>query len=292
MNVKKALAITIAALTLCTALTACGSKPKTEDKSESSTTATAKENLVVGALEQNSVEADVRKHWEQQRKPMGGREYKEFTSLNTMLLELSAGRVDTIRVPTSVANYLMSQDDKLLSVEGNASNHYHMAARTADSKLIEELNSAINGLRADGTMDQLVADYITGATGEPTQNKLVKNEGGETHVVAITGDMPPMDYVAADGTPAGFNVALLNAIAEKTGCNFEIIQMDAAARLSALESGKVDLIFWIECWGDDTFEPTAEGITLSTPYTDATSSFVSYSADAIEGVKATKSSAK
>ncbi len=291
MNVKKALAITLAALTLCTALTACGSKPTTEDKPES-TTSTAKENIVVGALEQNSVEVDARKHWEQQRKPVGGREFKEFTSLSTMLLELSAGRVDAIGVPTSVAKYLISQDDKLLSIEGNAVNHYHMAARTADSKLIEELNSAINALRADGTMDQLVADYITGATGEPTQNKLVKNEGGETHVVAITGDMPPMDYVAADGTPAGFNVALLNAIAEKTGCNFEIIQLDAPARLSALESGKVDLVFWIECWGDDAFQPTAEGITLSAPYTDGTASFVSYSADAMEGLKATTSSAK
>ena len=59
-----------------------------------------------------------------------------------------------------------------------------------------------------------------------------------------TGDLPPLDYVAADGTPAGFNVALMNAIAEKQNVNFTFVQVEADARLSALSSGKIDVIFW------------------------------------------------
>ena len=53
-----------------------------------------------------------------------------------------------------------------------------------------------------------------------------------------------MDYVAADGTPAGFNVALMNAIAETMNVSFTFVQVDADARLSALSSGKIDVIFW------------------------------------------------
>lgn len=91
-----------------------------------------------------------------------------------------------------------------------------------------------------------------------------------------------MDYVSADGTPAGFNVALLNATSEKTGCSFEIVQLDAAARLSALESGKVGLIFWIGCWNNDGFEPEADGICLTTPYFEEKLCYVSYSKEVLE----------
>ncbi|MPN15883.1 hypothetical protein SDC9_163219 [bioreactor metagenome] len=74
-------------------------------------------------------------------------------------------------------------------------------------------------------------------------------------------------------------MALLNAISEKSGCNFEIVQMDANARLSALESGKVDLIFWIGCFSDDGFEPETDNVTLSSPYFEESICFVGYSAD-------------
>ena len=53
-----------------------------------------------------------------------------------------------------------------------------------------------------------------------------------------------MDYVAADGVPAGFNVALMNAIGEAMNVSFTFVQVDADARLSALSSGKMDVIFW------------------------------------------------
>lgn len=66
----------------------------------------------------------------------------------------------------------------------------------------------------------------------------------KNYVVGVTGDLPPMDYVAADGVPAGFNVAFINAIGEVTDVSFTFVQVDADARLSALSSGKIDVIFW------------------------------------------------
>ena len=60
-------------------------------------------------------------------------------------------------------------------------------------------------------------------------------------MVGVTGDLPPLDYVAADGVPAGFNVALMNAISDKMGAAFTFVQVEADARLSALS---IDVIFW------------------------------------------------
>lgn len=295
MKMKKIITLILIAMVLCMTFSACGSS-KTGSDSAGSTPAsdgTEEQNdkLVAGMLEQNSIETSARKNWTQAngndviRKQI---EYKRFASLNTMLMELGAGRADFLQLPGSVAAYLAAADDSLIiETKDNSrpNQHYHMAARGDNTALMEELNKAIDALKADGTLDQLVSDYIAKADSEPASNALVKNEGGETHVVAVTGDLPPLDYVAADGTPAGFNVALLNAISEKTGCNFEIVQMDAAARLSALESGKVDLVFWIGCWSNDSFEPEEENISLSTSYFEEPLCFVSYSTDVLEKIR-------
>jgi hypothetical protein len=69
-------------------------------------------------------------------------------------------------------------------------------------------------------------------------------DGAETIKVAVTGALPPMDYVAADGTPAGFNTALLAEISQRIGKNIELVVVDSVGRAAALASGTVDAVFW------------------------------------------------
>lgn len=294
MMMKKKLAITMTALTLCIAITACSNSPSESKKEDSipvsNSTDETESKLIAGVLEQNSVEESARTHWIQAKKESNAGsqvasqiEYKPFSSLNTMLMELNAGKVDYLRLPSSVGNYLANSDDKLIvRMRKSPLQHYHMAARADDTVLCDEINNAIDGLKTDGTLDQLATEYITNAKSTPTPNKLVKHDGGETYVVAVTGDLPPLDYVSADGIPAGFNVALLNAISEKTGSNFEIVQLDAAARLSALESGKVDLVFWIGCYSNNDFEPQTDNVSLSNSYFEESTCCVSYSEDTLD----------
>ncbi len=269
--------ITLAlALMMALSLAACGQTQTSQPE----------EKPVIGVLESNSLETDARNHLKEDDKlTLGtdGYSFQRFPSLNAMLMELNAGRLEVLTIPNSVGNYLVAKDSALHLFTGNVVNHYHMAARESDAALCDELSNAFDALKANGTLDKLVADYITGS-GEPAANTLTKYEGGETHTVAVTGDLPPLDYVAADGSPAGFNVALLNAIAEQTGCNFEVIQMEASARLTALESEKVDLIFWLDCMGDEHFEPKAEGISLTAPYYEETRCFVSTSKEIVDQI--------
>lgn len=282
MKTKKLLSLSLAALTLCAALSACGKTVPEAPAPDSA--AQAETKLQAGVLEQNSLEATSRKQWVASAAPVRDHvKYTPFPSLNTMLMELNAGRLDFLQLPLSVGSYLTAADDTLsMNASSKASQHYHMAARAEDTTLCDELSSALLGLQEDGTLDRLAADYITNAQGAPAANATEAHEGGETHVVAVTGDLPPLDYVAADGTPAGFNVALLNAIAEKTGCNFEIVQLDAAARLSALKSGKVDLVFWIGCWSNESHEPAEDGICLTAPYFEEELCFVSNSQETLD----------
>ena len=49
--------------------------------------------------------------------------------------------------------------------------------------------------------------------------------------------MPPLDYVSTDGSPVGFNVALLAALSEEMNVNFELVTSNACSRVSMLTSG-------------------------------------------------------
>ncbi len=282
MKMKKSFLLTLIVLTLSLILTACGG-------SEPKQAATEKEGIVTGLLDKNILESDARDYWlknNEDESVTNKVEYKQYASLNTMLMELKAGKIDVLEIPDSVANYILAQDDSLLHWEGKATQHYHMAARSEDKALTDEISMAIDELKADGTIESLVKEYITDAKGDPSLKELTNKDGKEKHIVAVTGDLPPMDYVSADGTPSGFNVALLNAISEKTDCTFEIVQMEASARLSALEGKKIDLIFWIGCYDNENFEPSMKGVSLTTSFYDEAVCRISGSQDVMEKAKA------
>ncbi len=98
-------------------------------------------------------------------------------------------------------------------------------------------------MKEDGTLDALIGKYITDAASDPEPAEFTKTDG-ETIRVAITGELPPMDYVAPDGTPAGFNTALLAELGRRLNRNIELLQVDSSGRAAALASGTVDLVFW------------------------------------------------
>lgn len=66
----------------------------------------------------------------------------------------------------------------------------------------------------------------------------------EALLVAVTGDLPPMDYVTTDGQPAGYNVAVLAEVGRRISRNIEFVPISAAARAMALASNQVDVVFW------------------------------------------------
>lgn len=171
-------------------------------------------------------------------------EWKQYNNLTTMILDLNAGNIEYMLVPSSVASYLKAQDDSLTIAPGGAGvpTEIRMAVRSKDTELYELLQRGIQTLRESGTLDTLIETYITNISTQ-SPGSAAQNDG-DTYVVGVTGDLPPLDYVAADGTPAGFNVALMNAIAEEQNANFTFVQVEADARLSALSSGRIDVIFW------------------------------------------------
>ena len=182
-----------------------------------------------------------------------------YDTLDAMLMALEAGDINAAEVPVCVADYLCAHNNKLTTTGSfdlsNADDFTKKVAYrlgvgfsflTTEDKIAlrDELDSALTEMKADGTLDALVQTYITDAVGgEPQPLEFTKTDG-ETIRVAVTGALPPMDYVAADGTPAGFNTAVLAEIANRTGKNIELVVVDSLGRAAALASGAVDAVFW------------------------------------------------
>ena len=200
---------------------------------------------------------------------------KYYDNLKLMQMGLDANDVDTISVYKCVAGYLIaSTDDKYANVENFESmtlaDSFCFAVRKEDSALKADLDKTIDAMKADGTLDKLVKTYITDAkAGKIAKVDIPKFDGAPTIKIGVTGDLPPLDLVLEDGTPAGFNTAMLAEIAKRLNRNIEIVQITSGARAAALASDQIDVIFWAvvpnsENFPNDLDKP--EGVEFSVPY--------------------------
>ena len=79
--------------------------------------------------------------------------------------------------------------------------------------------------------------------------------------------MPPIDYIAADGSAQGFNAAILAEIAGRLGVNVKLQNIESNARAAMLSSGRSDVVFWFEHKrAGDTKHDVPDGVILSEPY--------------------------
>ena len=190
-----------------------------------------------------------------------------FDTLDAMLMALKAGEIAAMDVSETTAQYLTHSDPNLVQVasygdgadgdtfadivrRGLLSNDFAFMFMEKNAALRDEFDAALASFTEE-KMEKLVQAHITAAINgdeiSPIQMPVI--EGAETIKVAVTGSLPPMDYVAADGTPAGFNTALLAEISSRMGKNIELVVVDSVGRAAALASGNVDAVFWTRTSG-------------------------------------------
>jgi len=197
-----------------------------------------------------------------------------FDNMTSMFAALQSGQIDALSTYQSVSKYLIAQNADLEPVKNipKVSDAFCCAVRADDTALKKEFDDALMKLKADGTLAKLVKTYITDAdySKVPTAVEMPMIDGAPTVKVAVTGDLPPLDLVTVDGKPAGFNTAVLAAISQLIGKNFELVQVDSGARAVALTSKEVDVIFWVAVPETDTLAPPdcdkPEGVILTEPY--------------------------
>ena len=192
---------------------------------------------------------------------------QSYASLSELQLALNGGKIDWAFLSYDTAKYMQNENPELtVLVDSSVIYSYSMATRSEDSALAEQLSGAISALSEDGTLSALEEQYIYTDQGQSEKAAAqVKKEGAPTIRIGLTGSLPPFDYVSADGVPAGFNVAFANALGDKLGVNIELITVEVDARLTALVSKKIDVVFWMIV--DESAESfDTEGMCITQPH--------------------------
>lgn len=197
-----------------------------------------------------------------------------FNDLNSMLAALKANQIGRFGTSNRVAEYIAARNDDVEIINYNLKPilGYSMAMNEKDAAQIDEINNAITAMKKDGTLAKLIEDNITNLKGDPVAIDLPKINGVSTIKVAVTGDMPGMDCILANGTPAGFNVAFLAELSKRINKNFELVSITSDARGAALASGQVDALFWVVGTYDQDGNAlpypldSMKGVAISLPY--------------------------
>ena len=147
----------------------------------------------------------------------------------------------------------------------NVKEHYYLGFYN-NAKLRDQVNEALSAMKVDGTLYALQEEYLTNPEADPVPAKFDTFEGAQTIRAAVTGDLPPMDYTAEDGSPAGFNTALLSELGKRLKVNIEILNIESSARTIALTSGVADIVFWYLYGENYVVTDRENGIQLSDPY--------------------------
>lgn len=206
-----------------------------------------------------------------------------FDSLTAMLMALDAGKIDDISLPEITARYVMKNDSEYKILFAlRIPSAIAFGFRNESTALRDEFNTAITAMKADGTLKELEEKYIGNGTDfQADSAAFAKFDGADTIKVAVTGDMPPVDYINEKGTAAGYNTAVISEIGKRLKKNVEIINIEAGARSASLTSGRADVIFWYRTTEGVEFpeeiavndnpvnkviNDTTEGVILSEPY--------------------------
>ena len=202
-----------------------------------------------------------------------------------MMMALSRGDIDEMILPDFVAEYLLKASPSYTPCCMSSSGQMSLCFGFMKTRnnLRERWNSALVSMRNDYTLAGLFQkyvknfprdesyDYIYGinARKRRRQDRITfeRFPGGQTVKVAVTGDLPPVDFVDEAGFPAGYSTAVLAEIGRRLSVNIDMIQVEAGSRTAALVSGKCDVVLWYEAsklaeWNLDA----GEDVILSEPY--------------------------
>lgn len=277
MKLKKFSAAVVSCLLIGSIFTGCGGGG--EKKSEPSSQTQISSDVKIGMIENLNVSEQklgeiLKKYQEKNDVKLSKHDITYYSNLNLMLMGIESKNVNEISTYKNVSDYLVAKNSELKALDNHGmhlKDSFCFALRADETELKTEIDNAVEEMKSDGTLDRLTKEYITGLkkNSDPPAVNIESISGAQTIKIAVTGDLPPMDLILSDGTPAGFNTAILAELGRRIGKNIELVQIESGARASALTSKKVDVIFWaILPVGDDrpSDMDKPQGVEFSSPY--------------------------
>lgn len=246
-NMKKFAALTLAAA-MAVSMTACGDKADdtAKDSTESSassdndgavevTSVDDLKNLEIGvqtgttgdSLASEAVEKDSQMH--------------RYNKGADAIQALKTGQIDAVVIDSQPAAKFVEANDDLQIVDGIFElEEYAIALKKGNTELQEKINGALNELKEDGTINEIISNYIGDEAGEhPYTSPEGVDRSNGTLIMATNAEFEPYEYKIGDDI-VGIDPDIAQAICDKLGYELQIDDMAFESILAAISSGKAD----------------------------------------------------
>ena len=155
---------------------------------------------------------------------------------------LKQGKADVVIIDEQPAQAFVDKNDDLKILdEAFADEEYAICIAKENTALLEQFNQAISELKADGTYDQIVKNYIgddTKGTCPYTSPEDVDYSNG-TLTMATNAAFEPYEFYQG-GEVVGIDVEFAKAICDKLGYDLKVEDMEFDSIIAAVTSGKAD----------------------------------------------------
>lgn len=232
---KKRMRVAAALLTgiLTISLTGCGVKPNEVNSVEDMKGKTI--GVQLGTTGDIYVTGDYKKDKETKIE-----RYKKGTDA---VQSLKQGKIDCVVIDSQPAQAFVEKNNDLKILDAEyADEDYAIAISKENTELKEKINAALADLKEDGTMEQILDNYI----GDDTKGTCpyespadVERSNGKL-VMGTNAAFEPYEYFK-EGKIVGIDAEMAQAVADKLGMELEIVDMDFDSIINAVQSGKVDI---------------------------------------------------
>lgn len=154
---------------------------------------------------------------------------------------LKNGKVDCVVIDSQPAAKFVELNDDLEIVEGIFDvEEYAISLKKGNTELKEEINGALNELKADGTIDSIMSNYIGDEAGQhPYESPADVDRSKGTLTMATNAFFEPWEYYEGSEI-VGIDADIAQAICDKLGYELKIEDMAFDTILVAVDSGKAD----------------------------------------------------
>lgn len=255
----KKLAALFMAVCVAASLSACGSSAETETAAPAETTAQTEAAETEAAAATDAIPNTVNSLDDLPGKTIGvqlgttgdiyasdyeaeGSTIERYNKAADAVQALKQGKIDCVIIDAQPAAAFVEKNDDLATLDEDfAVEDYAICVSKDNKALTEEINAALKELKADGVLDQIVANYIGDDTKGtcPYESPADADHSKGKLIMATNAAFEPYEYY--EGTEiVGIDAEMAKAICDKMGYDLQIDDMEFDAIISAVQSGKAD----------------------------------------------------
>lgn len=179
---------------------------------------------------------------------------------------LKQQKIDAVLIDEQPALAFVEKNNELtIADEEFAMEEYAIGIAKENTELLYQINDALEAIKVNGTMDEIVANYIGDEKGEhPYESPEGLTRGNGTLTMATNVAFPPYEYYE-DKTAVGIDIDMMQAIADYLNMDLVVSDMEFDSVIIAVQSGKAD----VAAAGLTVTEDRLKNISFSESYTTA-----------------------